>query len=1058
MDFSSYNIASININTITNTTKLNALRTFLRTMDIDIAFLQEIENEQLLLPGYSVVCNVDHSRRGTAIALKEHIRFTNVEKSLDGRLIALRVQNTTLCNIYAPSGTALRAERERFFLNTLAYYIRHPSEHTLIAGDFNCVLRQSDATGHNHSPALHATVQQLQLIDVWQKIHPNMPGHTYITHNSSSRLDRVYISKSLQNQLRSADTHCCSFSDHKALTVRICLPHLGRETGRGFWSLRPHLLTPENIQEFQYRWQYWTRQRRDYPSWMQWWLSYAKPKIKSFFRWKSKAAFDDFHREHQRLYVQLRQAYDGYYQNPAMLSTINRVKAQMLTLQRNFSQAFMRVSETYISGEPLSMFQLGERRRKKTAITHLLDDDNRPIDDARGIEQHMFDFYRTLYAAGELEGIVDQTFDCERVIPENDPTNEALMSEITTADIFIAIKTSSPNKSPGGDSLPREFYLKTFDVIWRELTMIMNEALAGNFPAEFVDGILVLVKKKGDDQSAHSYRPISLLNSDYKILSRILKQRMENVMRTHRVLSDAQKCSNYGRNIFQATLSLKDRIAQLVKRKQRGLLASFDLRHAFDLVDRGFLSRNMCSLGFDPNLVRLINRIGELSSSRLLINGHLTEAFPIERSVRQGDPLSMHLFVLYLQPLLKRLEDICGTDLVVAYADDVSVIVTCTTKLERIRETFHLFERVSGAKLSLEKSTSISVGYTDAGPLSVPWLRCGNTVRILGVTFANSIRAMSKLNWDGLVGKFSQQVYLHSLRTLTLQQKVILLNVFITSKVWYLASVLAPSAAHTAKLTATMGTFLWRGIVARVPIHQLARNVVHGGLKLQLPAFKCKSLLMNRHMCEIESIPFFRSYICQANPRPPADCPCLKLILSNFPLLPPQIQQNPSADSIHNFYIDQTEEPKVTREHPTANWLQIWRNIASKHLSSSQRSVLYLLVNEKLEHRKLMYRINRVDAENCQHCNAVCETLEHKLCSCLRVEAAWRLLQQKTATLLNGWRRIREEDLMRPHLNGISKRKKIIILKMFAKYVIFIMENNNVIDIGALNFEINVDV
>lgn len=74
----------------------------------------------------------------------------------------------------------------------------------------------------------------------------------------------------------------------------------------------------------------------------------------------------------------------------------------------------------------------------------------------------------------------------------------------------------------------------------------MNEALAGNFPSEFVDGIIVLVKKKGGDQTAHSFRPISLLNFDYKILSRILKQRLENVMRSHHVLSDAQKCASSG--------------------------------------------------------------------------------------------------------------------------------------------------------------------------------------------------------------------------------------------------------------------------------------------------------------------------------------------------------------------------------------------------------------------------------------------------------------------------------------------------------------------------------
>ena len=112
MELISYNIATINLNTITNATKLNALRTFAQTMELDIILMQEVENAQLFIPGYNIICNVDHTRRGTAIALKEYIRFSNVEKSLDGRLIAIRIADTTICNIYAPSGTALRAVRE----------------------------------------------------------------------------------------------------------------------------------------------------------------------------------------------------------------------------------------------------------------------------------------------------------------------------------------------------------------------------------------------------------------------------------------------------------------------------------------------------------------------------------------------------------------------------------------------------------------------------------------------------------------------------------------------------------------------------------------------------------------------------------------------------------------------------------------------------------------------------------------------------------------------------------------------------------------------------------
>lgn len=184
-------------------------------MKLDIIFLQEVENEKFELPGYNVVCNVDYARRGTAIALKEHIQFSQVEKSLDGRLIKLKVQNTTLCNVYAPSGSALRAERERFFNGTISYYLRHNSEHVVLAGDANCVLRPDDATHYNNSPALKATVQQLSLHDVWVKLYPSISAPTYITHNSTSRLDRIYVSNGLCEQLISAATHVCSFTDYK---------------------------------------------------------------------------------------------------------------------------------------------------------------------------------------------------------------------------------------------------------------------------------------------------------------------------------------------------------------------------------------------------------------------------------------------------------------------------------------------------------------------------------------------------------------------------------------------------------------------------------------------------------------------------------------------------------------------------------------------------------------------------------------------------------------------------------------------------------------------------
>lgn len=1058
MDLSSYKIATININTITNETKINALRTFARTLDLDIIFIQEVENERLNLPGYTIISNVDYTRRGTAIALKDYITYSHVEKSLDGRLIALRLNNTTLVNVYAPSGSQLRADRERFYNNTLAFYLRHNTPNIIVGGDFNSVLRPCDATGSNNSPALQTVVRQLKLCDIWEKLHPRSPGHTYITAQSSSRLDRFYISSNLQSHLRSAETHCCAFTDHKAVTVRLCLPNLGREPGRGFWNLRPHLLTAEHIEEFQYRWQFWTRDRRNFPSWITWWVHYAKPKIKSFFRWKSKIAFDDFNREHQRLYNQLQNAYDRYYMDPSVLPTINHVKGKMLALQRNFTQMFVKMNETYIAGEALSTFQIGERRRKRTTITSLRTENNETLNQSADIEEHMLRFFRELYSERMGDGRIEEDFNCDRVVPENDEGNEACMSEITSTEILSAIRASASRKSPGTDGIPKEFYQRTFNIIHRELNLILNEALQGNIPPDFVNGVIVLVKKKDSDNSARSYRPISLLNCDYKILSRILKTRLENVVKTHQILSDSQKCANPNRNIFQATLSLKDRVAHLIQRKQRAKLISFDFENAFDRVRLSFLHRTMESLGINSDLVRLLSRIANLSSSRILINGHLSSPFPIQRSVRQGCPLSMLLFVLYLHPLLQRLERVCGEDLVVAYADDVTVIVSSTQKINDIKHLFLQFEQAAGAKLNLQKTKSVDVGFSDGNPLSVPWLQTSNTVKVLGVIFANSIRQMINLNWDSMVGKFTQLAWFNSTRSLNLHQKVILLNTFLTSKIWYLASIIPPNSVHTAKITATMGTFLWNRIPARIPLQQLARDYAHGGLKLQLPILKCKALMVNRYVQEIDSMPFYKTFLRPENgirPPTPTNLPDLNIVCREYSLLPMFLQQSPTANQIHRTYVEQTDAPRVERNNPNFNWKRAWLSISSRRLPSSVRSNLFMFVNEKYEHGQLYQRIRRVDTAVCNHCNAAIETLKHKFSECTRVLPAWTTLQRRATVILNGWRRLNFDDFSIPVLQNMNIVTRHRILKLFSLYISFINTSNNRIDVSELEFHLD---
>lgn len=376
-----------------------------------------------------------------------------------------------------------------------------------------------------------------------------------------------------------------------------------------------------------------------------------------------------------------------------------------------------------------------------------------------------------------------------------------------------------------------------------------------------------------------------------------------------------------------------------------------------------------------------------------------------------------------------------------------------------MRELFAQFEFVSGAKLNMRKTISIDVGLCEGGEINIPWVQTANSVKILGIIFTNSIRLMTTTNWNALVGKFSQQMWLHSARSLTLHQKVIMLNTFGTSRIWYLSSILPPLAVHTAKITSSMGIFLWSGLIARIPIMQLARSREEGGLKLQLPALKSKALAVNRHLTDIGSLPFYETFFRQANPRRPIpiDLPDVKQIVASISQIPLLVRENPTAGQVHRFFIQQTEQPKVEQSHPGVDWLRIWRNIADQQIPSAQRSLLYLAVNEKIEHRKLWFVMQRVESENCLHCHCqTAETIEHKFRSCPRVVPAWTLLQQKIGSILNGWSRLSFQELIRPVLRGINRRSRVKILKLLAEYICHVNECNNRIDVGELNFKLNI--
>jgi exonuclease III len=124
------------------------LENVLWIQDIDIALLQEVTCQPLdVTSRYTQYINVGTEKKGTAILAKDVIMLTDIRCLPSGRGITARYNGISLINLYAPSGSEKKQERESFYNTEVPYLLPGHNTEIILAGDLNCVLSTSDATG-----------------------------------------------------------------------------------------------------------------------------------------------------------------------------------------------------------------------------------------------------------------------------------------------------------------------------------------------------------------------------------------------------------------------------------------------------------------------------------------------------------------------------------------------------------------------------------------------------------------------------------------------------------------------------------------------------------------------------------------------------------------------------------------------------------------------------------------------------------------------------------------------------------------------------------------------
>ena len=163
---------------------------------------------------------------------------------------------------------------------------------------------------------------------------------------------------------------------------------------------------------------------------------------------------------------------------------------------------------------------------------------------------------------------------------------------------------------------------------------------------EFMHQALIsLLFKKEDPELLKNWRPISLLNTDYKIITKVLVNRVKPVMPT--IIHPDQCCSVPGRSSEDNATLLRDVCDYLeVNERMACAFISIDQEKAFDYVDWDFLDRILGTMNFGPQFRSYIKSIYHDIRSAIISNGYVSEFFHVQRGVRQGCPLSPLLFVM----------------------------------------------------------------------------------------------------------------------------------------------------------------------------------------------------------------------------------------------------------------------------------------------------------------------------------------------------------------------------------------------------------------------------
>uniref|UniRef100_A0A3B3YM34 Reverse transcriptase domain-containing protein n=1 Tax=Poecilia mexicana TaxID=48701 RepID=A0A3B3YM34_9TELE len=424
----------------------------------------------------------------------------------------------------------------------------------------------------------------------------------------------------------------------------------------------------------------------------------------------------------------------------------------------------------------------------------------------------------------------------------SEESRKNLDEKLSVEELKMALSHMNSGKAPGPDGLPIELYKKFPDKLLPPLLEAFNESYEkGTLPPSLRLATISLLLKPGKPPTEMgSYRPISLMSCDTKILCKALARRIE----THipNLISNDQNGFVIGRQAFHNTR----RLLNILYAKQFAMdhaFLSLDAEKAFDRIEWSYLFDTLKRFGLGGKYLKWIQLLYTEPVAKVATNGQLSRCINLCRSTRQGCPLSPLLFLFAIEPLamaIRKSPEITGIQVgdvehrLSRFADGiVLVLANLEESVQGVDKILKEFGEFSGYKVNQKKSSLLMLNRNNP-PIQTQFTCTDEGFTYMGIKIDRDIEKMVSINYDPLVQKILVSLERWSEMPISMIGRINIIKMSILPKFLYLfqSIPLHIPASFFSSLDKAFNKFIWNNKRSRLRLSLLYLPYDRGGLRV----------------------------------------------------------------------------------------------------------------------------------------------------------------------------------------------------------------------------------